>query len=217
MKNRFRVRSEDLQPLRVGPIGPHLESFAELLSQQGFCKAIGRWKIRLVAKLSRWLYRRHITLRDLDENATTAFLTTQRKCRAHGSGNRATMTLLLRHLRQAKVVITSPPAAARDDNALLAQDYKEFLLEERSLMPSTVEMYLAIVRRFLGYCFPTGKVYLAKLRARHITDFVLHDTASLGHRAVQSATSVLRSLLGFLFQKGRISINLGLAVPRVAG
>jgi hypothetical protein len=36
---RFRPRSEDLQHLRVGPIGPHLENFAALVSQQGYCKA----------------------------------------------------------------------------------------------------------------------------------------------------------------------------------
>ena len=35
-----------------------------------------------------------------------------------------------------------------------------------------------------------------------------HDAASLGHRTVQLAAGVLRSLLGFLFQKGRIAINL---------
>ena len=39
---------------------------------------------------------------------------------------------------------------------------------------------------------------------------------ALGHRTIQLAASALRSLLGFLFQKGRISITLSSAVPTVA-
>jgi hypothetical protein len=38
---RYCPRSEDLQRLEVGPIGPHLKSFAALVSQQGYCKANG--------------------------------------------------------------------------------------------------------------------------------------------------------------------------------
>ena len=39
MTDRFRARSDDLQPLRVGPIGPHLESFAGLLSSKVIARA----------------------------------------------------------------------------------------------------------------------------------------------------------------------------------
>jgi site-specific recombinase XerD len=216
MIDRFRARSDDLQPLRVGPIGPHVESFAVLLSQQGYCKGSGWLKVRLVADLSRWLHRHHIALKDLDETWTTTFLAARWKRIVRCAGDLATMTLLLRHLRQAKVIATSPPAAVCDDIALIAQDYEEFLLEERSLVRSSADQYLTTARRFLSHCFPNGKVYLARLCAQHVTDFVSHEAANLGHRTVQLASSVLRSLLGFLFQKGRISTNLSSAVPRVA-
>jgi site-specific recombinase XerD len=216
MTDRFRVRSEDLQPLRVGPIGPHMESFAALLSQQGYCKANGWLKVRLVADLSQWLHRRQIALRELDETRTSVFLTARWKRIACCAGDQATMTLLLRHLRQVKAVTTSRPNAASGDIALISQDYEEFLLEERSLMRSSAELYLAVARRFFSYCFPTGKIYLARLCAQHVTDFVLNDTANFGHRTIQLAASALRSLLGFLFQKGRVAINLSSAVPRVA-
>ena len=216
MTDRFRARSEDLQPLQVGPIGPHIESFAALLSQQGYCKANGWLKVRLAANLSQWLHRHQIGLNELDETRTSAFLTARRKRIAQCAGDQATMALLLRHLRQIRAVTTSRPAVASGDIALISQDYEEFLLEERSLMRSSAELYLAVARRFFSHCFPTGKVYLARLCARHVTDFVLNDTATLGHRTILLAASALRSLLGFLFQKGRISINLSSAVPRVA-
>lgn len=79
MTERFHVRSEDLQLLRVGPIGPHLEGFAALLSRQGYCRAIGWLKIRLAADLSRWLCRRRLALKDWDEAWTSAFLTARWK------------------------------------------------------------------------------------------------------------------------------------------
>jgi hypothetical protein len=64
---RFNPRPEDLQHLQVGPIGPHLQSFAVLVSQQGYCSVTGWLKVRLVAKLSRWLRQRRVPLRELNE------------------------------------------------------------------------------------------------------------------------------------------------------
>src|SRR4051794_5294444 len=58
MKVSFRPSSEQLQRLQVGPIGPHVITFAALISQQGYCDITGWVKVRLVAKLSRWLQRR---------------------------------------------------------------------------------------------------------------------------------------------------------------
>lgn len=82
-------------------------------------------------------------------------------------------------------------------------------------MSSTTDAYLDVARRFLPRRFPDGKVYLKKLQAKGITDFVLHDTSNRRRRSTQLMAAVLRSLLGFLFQKGRIAMNLAAAVPSV--
>ncbi len=68
---------------------------------------------------------------------TTAFLIARWKGAARCAGDLATMTLLLRHFRRAQVIATSPPAAICGDIALIAQEYEEFLLEERSLVRSS--------------------------------------------------------------------------------
>jgi len=103
MNARFNPQAEDLQRLQAGPIGPHLQSFAALVSQQGYCNVNGWLKIRLVAKLSRWLHQRRIPLNELNEARIAAFLNARWKRLARHSGDQITMTLLLRHLRQAKV------------------------------------------------------------------------------------------------------------------
>ena len=216
MTDRFCPRPEDLQGKRVGPLAPHTESFAALISQQGYCRTNGWQKVELVADLSRWLERRCIRLKQLDEQQIAAFFQARWRRVSHRSGDQATMSLLLRHLRQSQAIPVPSPAAGSEID-LVELDYGNFLLQERALMPVSVEQYVPIARRFLSCRFRSGKVRLKKLRAKDVTDFVLHDSSNRGRRSAQLMTTVLRSFLGFLFQRGRISTNLTAAVPTVAG
>src|SRR5690606_17500474 len=110
-------------------------------------------------------------------------------------GDQTTMTLLLRHLRRLDVVPAPPPIGNGSDSDLICADYENFLLKERSLVPSSSENYLEVARRFLSERFPTGKIYLKKLQARDVTDFLLHDSSNRGRRSVQLTATVLRSFL----------------------
>jgi site-specific recombinase XerD len=217
MMVHFDPKAEELLRLQDGPLGPHVESFAALLSRQGYCRNNGWQKIRLVADLSRWLLQKHIGLRQLDEQRVSAFFQARCKRVSRHSGDYATMTLLLRHLRQSHAIPVPPPPAARNDIDVIERDYSNFLLQERSFMPASVRQYVPAARRFLSHRFSSGRVRLKKLRAKDVTDFVLHDSANRGRRSTQLTTSVLRSFLGFLFQQGRIATNLAAAVPTVAG
>ena len=214
MTTRYCPRSEDLQHLQVGSIGPHLQGFATLVSQQGYCRATGWLKILLVAKLSRWLHRRRLPLNQLNEARIAAFLNARWKRLASHTGDQITMTLLLRHLRDEKIV-PPPPLTNGSDIDLMVLEYQGFLISERSLMPSTTAKYLEVSRRFLSHRFPDGKIYLKKLQAGDVTDFVLHDTSHRGRRSAQLMATVLRSFLSFLLQKGRLAMNLAAAVPSI--
>ena len=55
MSNRFRPHPKTLPPLRSDPLGAHLDSFAALLVQQGYCSVTDWNKLRLVVDLSRWM------------------------------------------------------------------------------------------------------------------------------------------------------------------
>jgi site-specific recombinase XerD len=208
---------ENLQRLRVGPVGPHIESFAALISQQGYSDPVGWLKLRLAARLSRWLHHRQISLSQLNESRINAFLSARWKgvtSRAH-VGHRATMALLLQHLREANFVPAPPQAASGSDIDLLVSEYERFLVEERGFMLSSTKRYVGLAHRFLSQRFPTRKIYLKRLRTQDVTAFVLHDTSIHGRRAVQFAAASLRCFLNFLFQKGRITTNLAGAVPAV--
>jgi site-specific recombinase XerD len=213
---RFDPKPEELRRLQVGPLSLHVEGFAALLCQLGYCRNNGWQKMRLIADLSRWLKRKRISLRLLEEARTDSFLQARWKRVSEKSGDQITMSQLLQHLRQSGV-IPVPGPTLRNDIDQMEQDYRSFLLQERALTQASIEQYVVVMRRFLSHRFSTGKVRLKNLNTKDVTDFVLHDTSKRGRRSVQLMTSVLRGFLRFLFQYGRITANLAAAVPAVAG
>ena len=145
----FNPQTKDLQRFQAGPIGPHLQSFAGAVVQQGYCDGNGWLKIRLVAKLSRWLQQRRIPLNQLNETRIAAFLNTRWKHLARHSGDQITMTLLLRHLREIKV-LPPPPLTDGSDIGLIILEYRGFLQSERGLLTSTIGKYVEVVHCFLS-------------------------------------------------------------------
>ena len=54
-----------LERFHAGPLGPYLNTFTSLLSEQGYTKYSIKGKVRLVAKFSRWLDQQHLGVNDL--------------------------------------------------------------------------------------------------------------------------------------------------------
>ena len=216
MSKRFRPHPKTLQPLQSGPLGAHLESFGALLVQQGYARASGWNKVRLVAALSRWMVQKNLRIEDLNEQQIAMFLGWRWKRVVHRSGDQCTLALLLRHLRQTDII--RPPAApALGPIDLIERDYGRFLRQERGFMSASVGQYLPVARRFLWHRFRGGKIRLKELCTKDVTDFILQDSSIRGRRSAQLMTAVLRSFLNYLFQEGRTAANLAMAIPATAG
>lgn len=211
---RFAPPPERLRRFHVGPLGPHIESFASLISQQGYRPAVGWTKIYLVAGLSRWLERRHVRLKALEERHVAAFLQARWKRVSRRCG-KGTLLSLLRHLRDSQAIPSAKPARL-NELGKMEQQYGHFLLEERGLMESSLQLYLRVARSFASFQVSQGKLRLEKLAAQDVTDFVLRSTSQRGRWSTKSIITGLRSFLGFLFQAGRITTNLAAAVPSVS-
>lgn len=215
MKKCFHVDSSAKDPLHDGPLSPYLGSFASLLVKHGYSSETSRRKIRLGADLSRWLSLKSLRLEAFDERLVTRFLEARWQRVPRRSGDKCTLALLLRHLRREGIVpLAVAPIPSPIDSIEL--DYGQFLLGERGIMPSSVGTYLRVVRRFLSHRFQGEALRLRLLRGSDITAFVLRDTSTRGRCTAQLTTVVLRSFLGFLFQRGRTTTNLSPAVPTVA-
>jgi site-specific recombinase XerD len=210
----FEPPPERLRGFRVGPLGPHIESFASLISQQGYSPAAGWTKLYLVAGLSRWLERRHVRLEDFDEHHVSAFLQ-ERWGRVSKRRGKGTLLTLLRHLRESQVIQDGKPGRLSEPSNIEEQ-YGRFLVDARGLMESSLQLYLRVARSFVSSQLKQGKLRLDTLTAEHVTDFVLRSTSQRGRWSTKSIITGLRSFLGFLFQAGRIKTNLAAAVPSVS-
>jgi site-specific recombinase XerD len=212
----FRAEPKDLPPLTSGPLKAHFASFAALLARQRYCRHIARRKLRLVAHLNRWLSKKWIPLAQVDEALISTFVKARRKTQRPAIGDARTLSVLLHHLRTTGVITEPRSRTARCRFDQIVEDYRHFLVHQRSLAAGSIPIYLLVAKRLLEHRFPDGKIRLRELRADDLTAFVQSASAEYGLRTLQSSMSSLRSFLRFLLQCGRITRPLANAVPTVA-
>jgi site-specific recombinase XerD len=205
-----------LQPLQSGPLAPHLDSFAEWLAQQRYCRVTGWNKLRLAADLSHWMVQRKLQLEDLNEQQVAKFFGRRWQRVVYHSGDKCTLAHLLQHLRQLDIIPPPRPAPLTPID-LIERDYGRHLRQERGFMSASVGQYLTVARRFLWHRFRNGKIRLKELGTKDVSNFILKDSSIRGRRSAQLMTSVLRSFLNYLFQEGHAATNLATAIPATAG
>jgi integrase/recombinase XerD len=209
------VGSETAQVLRAGPLGEHVDGFAEALRSAGYEPRSVEAKVLIVAQLGRWLARRGLGVRDLDEGRVREFLRFWgRRYRSHRA--QATLRQLLRYLRTTGVLAPAVVSVKRGTAVLIEEQYATYLREERGLAPATLINYLALVDRFLLDRFGKRSVQLAQLAARDMTRFVLRRAHMMSPGRAKLLVTALRSFLRFLFVRGETPIDLTPSVPTVA-
>lgn len=201
---------------RCGPLGAHLDDFANLLQRQGYTRLAGRDKLRVILQLNQWLQAKQLPLQCLDERRLRAFQTGRRRRRRSAHGEAATLALLLESLRHARVIPSAVQPPTRDSRGLLIGDYEKFLLHERGLSQKTVAHRIPVVRHFLSMRFKCGLIRPERLRARHISQYILREARNQRQDRAQLITGTLRSFLDFLWQSGRLNTPLSTAVPAVS-
>ena len=204
------------QRLRLGPLGTHIDTFAQLLSTQGYARSTAQEKIRVVAGLSRWLQRRRLGVDALDEQRASEFLRYWRRRGLYRGDTFHTVQGLLMHLRSTGVCqqITSEV----EENAFHAieRDFARYLTQERGLAQATLDNYVPKARTFLSDRFGKGPLALNELDTQDITRFMVHRAKAVSLRRLQTITSALRSFFRFLYQRGEITGDLATSVPTVA-
>lgn len=209
------VGSETAHVLRGGPLGKHVDGFVEALCSAGYEPRSIEAKVLIVAQLGRWLARRGLGGRDLDEGRVAEFLRLRRRrYRSHGA--QATLAQLLRHLRTTGALPPAIVSVKRRPGALIEQHYATYLREERGLAQATLVNYLALVDRFLLDRFGKGSVRLGQLAARDVTRFVLRRAHTMSPGRAKLLVTALRSFLRFLFVRGQTAMDLTASVPTVA-
>jgi len=199
----------------VGPVTPHFEGFADYLCVRGYAQFSIRNKLRLIADLSQFLYRRKLSIAAIDEALINRFLD-RRRCRRFGRGSRATGKMLLRYLRECGEV--APLAEVVDHSPLtqLLQQYQHFLTCERGLSQATLDNYVPMVKQFLSERFGSADIELETLNQQDVHRFILHQARHFSRNRTKLIVTALRSFLRFLFQRGDTTKDLTGALLSVA-
>ena len=216
MIHHFQLSPSELHRFRSGPLGPHIDRFASLLTEQGYSHHAGMQKIRLVAWLSRWLEQKQVKVQQLNEQRVVDFLAAEKKALGRQRQVQHTLAQLLQELRHSRIIAGRQSAQAESPTELLMHDFERFLTQERGLSQATLDNYLPVARRFLANTFGAKTVRLDQLAARDINGFILRDRSTFSPKRVQLTGSALRSFLGFLYLRGRLTTPLAPSVPTVA-
>lgn len=199
-----------------GTLAPYIDGFAEFLGDEGYSPRTAEDKCSLVAHLGRWLDRREMTDKPLDEAVLDQFHASLRRSGYVRRGDVATGRQLLRYLRHLGYLPTPLPRNDRSPVDELTEDFGRFLSSERGLSPATLINYLPIIRSFLTGRSGRNTVRLDELHALDIQRFVQRYTQATSRRSAQLAVTALRSFLRYLRQRGEIASDLAGAVPSVA-
>jgi integrase/recombinase XerD len=206
-------------PLRVvvtGPLAAYAAGFCAELERQGYAAQPASELAQLMAHVSRWLDGQGLIPGELTEEVADRFLA-DRRGKYRKFQTRRGLGPVLMHLRRIGVVPSPEPVQdISADVALLVEEYRRFLINERGLAEGSIRRYLPAVRGFLAGLPGPVEAGLGRLSAAEVSRFVLDQAGLRSVPDAKSMVTALRSLLRFLFVTGRIDRELAAAVPTVA-
>jgi hypothetical protein len=216
MKTTFNLAAGKLAVFQTGTLAAYVTGYADLLGRYGYSMEPGCAKLRQLRDFSRWLQRRHLGVTAINEELVATFRS--RRCSTrHGFGEGATLTLLLKYLRNLNVIPPSEPIPSASPIDSVVEEYRKHQVFERCLGEPSVAGYCAAIRRFLLEVHADAGRDFHKMTATQIHQFVLKETTRRGRKACQLCTTAIRSFLRFLMMTGRLDRDLTSAVPTVAG
>ena len=198
-----------------GPLKPYVEGYWSELRRLGYAPFSGANLLRLAAHVSRWLEDSSLGPGDLTDGRVAEFAADRRRQGYTGFRTARSVHPLLEYLRGLGVV--PPPArpiVVEKPVDRLLHEYAEYLVRERGLVATTVRGYTEFAKRFVE---AQPCLDWARLRAEHVTSFVLRDSRQATVATCKGTVTGLRSLLRFLQARGEIEHDLAACVPAVAG
>jgi len=216
MIDHFFSNPEVLQRLHSGPLGDHIDSFAQILISRGYKPSTAKHKIRIVADLSHWLNRHGLDVKDLNETVLDDYLRYKGRRGSIFRIEPPTLRVLLEHLCETGVV--AKPVSVDDDSrrSRIESDFAEYLAQERGLKQVSVDHYLSLAKRFLSDQFGTGPIVIKHLHPHDIVRFILRNTETVSAKRAQNIVCSLRSFLRFLYQRGETAHDLSPSALPVA-
>jgi len=200
-----------------GPLAGLICPFADWIANQGYQPDSLRQRVRIAADFSRWLSSRALQASVLQNQHCDQYLRYRRRRRKVLRGDAIALEQFRDFLRHQGVIalerIASDSLTAVDR---CAQEFEQYLREERLLAPPTIVNYVAFAGEFLKDRFGTGPVDLSQLCAGDVISFVRRRAPRLHVKRAKLLTTALRSFLRYGCYLGQVRADLIDAVPIVA-
>jgi integrase/recombinase XerD len=199
-----------------GPLEPYADGLRGELERLGYTPRSAAGHVQLVAHLSRWMIREGLAASALTPATVDAYFAERRAAGYYNSLTARSVRQLLEYLRALGALAVSASVPATSPCERLLSRYRDYLLVERGLATSTVELNVRMVRPFLAdhVRADDGQLDLERLGAGEVGAFVVAESRKRPRSAGRLVTG-LRSLLRFLYVNGVIDRPLAEAVPSV--
>jgi site-specific recombinase XerD len=213
--NQLFTFSSTIERLRQGPLSEHLDAYAAAIAAQGYGRHSIREQIVVIADFSRWLKQKQMDVQALDSEVVDRFLRLRRQQQRIRRGDPKTLQRLLTMLCQKGVVKPCQTLVADNGQARIIAEFRLYLSQERGLSPATLLNYVPVVKQFLAERFHNMAPNFAKLRAPHVTGFVMRHAHQLSPVRAGLMVTALRSFFRYLRHRGAIATDLAGCVPTV--
>jgi site-specific recombinase XerD len=212
--NKIVFSPRTLSRLHKEPLGFYIDSYLELLSEQGFSQQSAEEQVRVIIEFNRWFAESGYKAEDVSQEKTDRFLKDRYLHRRPLNGDSAALHRLNDVLCQMGVIPFHVAPMSTCDKLL--DDFRLHLTHERTLRERTSKTYLFYVRKFLEEKFSGVTIDFSKLRAQDITGFIRLHARDYSRSYAKSMTKALRSFLRYLHFRGDLTSDLAACVPAVA-
>jgi len=198
-----------------GPLAGYASELIGALADQGYSDQSTAEHVGRLAWLSGWLEAEGLGPTVVDEMLVGQVVDALHQA---GKGRKCTpcsFGVVLGFLRQRGIVPPAPVAAPTPVNELL-DDYRRYLVAERSLAPLTLPGYLCAAAWFLAEACGDDPGRVCALSAGDVVSFVLRVAETRSPASVNTVVVGVRSLLRWFYVTGMIDTPLAQATPWLA-
>ncbi len=157
-----------------GPLQPYAVGLRGELERLGYTPLSAAGHVRLVAHLSRWMIDGSLSISALTPATVDAYFADRRAAGYYNSLTARSLRPLMDYLQELEVVAAPGPVTATTPCDRLLGCYRDYLLAERGLVASTVELNVRMIRPFLvDRVRPNGQLDLHRLSSGEMGAFVV--------------------------------------------
>lgn len=219
MLEEYFSAPKTLARLRAGLSGPHIDSFADALEQDGYSPCSAVRYLRAAAHLGHFLQRNRGSLADIDASTLDAFRRHVPRCRCPlSNGGKANHHVFFgakrfhAYLFQTGVCQRDPTPKVRIIEPELIISFRDWFQKHRGATEPTLRAY----RRGAAEMLQTLGGDLSQWNARQIRMFLLDRAKQCGDNTVEKLITAMRAFLRYLSFQGLCRIDLDQAVPALA-